>query len=104
MLGRMEHRARNLALRHPLHGEFLVLLGTVEKIKIDQLLVRKAGVVGQGFEIVQNLRTQANRRGCRAPDRVGTSSARRYKSLPMEPFFLPLYAFSPSSPNATLPP
>ncbi len=53
-------------LRHPLHGEFLAHLGAVEKIKIDQLLVRKAGVVGQGFEIVHNLRTQANRRGCRA--------------------------------------
>ncbi len=32
---------RNLALRHPLHGEFLALLGAVEKIKVDPLLVRK---------------------------------------------------------------
>ncbi len=37
----------SLGLGHPLHGEFLALLGAVEKIKIDQLLVRKAGVVGQ---------------------------------------------------------
>jgi len=29
-------------LRHPLHGEFLALLGAVEKIRIEQVLVRKA--------------------------------------------------------------
>ncbi len=29
-------------LRRPLHGEFLALPGAVEKIKIGQLLVRKA--------------------------------------------------------------
>jgi len=40
-----------------------LLLGAVEKIKIDQLLVRKAGLVGQAFEIVQNLRTQVDSRG-----------------------------------------
>jgi hypothetical protein len=28
-------------------GEFLALLGAVEKIEIDQILVREAGVVGQ---------------------------------------------------------
>ena len=35
-----ERPARKLALRDPLHGEFLALLGAVEEIKIDQLLVR----------------------------------------------------------------
>jgi hypothetical protein len=42
-------RRRNLALRHPVHGEFLALFGAVEKIKIDQLLVRKAGLIRQAF-------------------------------------------------------
>jgi hypothetical protein len=44
-------------LRHPLHGEFLALLGAVEKMEIDPLLVRKAGFVRQCFEIVQDLGT-----------------------------------------------
>src|SRR6267143_6083761 len=39
----MGARPRNLALGHLLHGEFLALLGAVEKIEIEQLLVRKAG-------------------------------------------------------------
>jgi hypothetical protein len=30
--------------RPPLHGEFLALLGAVEKIKIDQFLVREPGL------------------------------------------------------------
>jgi hypothetical protein len=47
-------------LRDPLHGEFLALLGAVEKIKIDQLLVREAGFIGQAFEIVHNPRTQVD--------------------------------------------
>src|SRR5712664_852251 len=55
--------ATESALRHPLHGEFLALLGAVEKIKIDQLLVRKAGLIRQAFEIVQNLRTQVDSHG-----------------------------------------
>jgi hypothetical protein len=32
--------------RQPLHGEFLALLGAVEKIEIDQLLLREAGLIG----------------------------------------------------------
>ena len=32
-------------LRHPLHGEFLALFGTVEKIKVDQLLVGNASLI-----------------------------------------------------------
>src|SRR5260370_33385586 len=55
--------ATESALRHPLHGEFLALLGAVEKIKIDQLLVRKAGLIRQAFEIVHNLRTQVDSHG-----------------------------------------
>jgi hypothetical protein len=35
---------QSLALGQPLHGEFLALPGAIEKIKIDQLLVRKAGL------------------------------------------------------------
>ena len=50
-------------LRHRLHGEFLALLGAVEKIKIEQLLVRKAGLIRQSFEIVQNVRTQVDSHG-----------------------------------------
>ena len=53
-------KAPELALRHPLHGEFLALLDAVEKIEIDQPLVRKAGFVGQAFEIVHDLRTQVD--------------------------------------------
>src|SRR5438046_442443 len=56
-------KALDLALRHPLHGEFLALLGAVEKIEIDQPLVRKAGFVGQAFEIVHDLRTQVDSDG-----------------------------------------
>src|SRR6266851_4726306 len=55
--------ATESALRHPLHRQFLALLGAVEKIKIDQLLVRKAGLIRQAFEIVQNLRTQVDSHG-----------------------------------------
>jgi beta-N-acetylhexosaminidase len=36
-------------LRHPLHGQFLALLGAVEKIKIDQLLVRKSGLLREAL-------------------------------------------------------
>src|SRR5260370_4545355 len=54
---------RNLVSGYPLHGEFLALLGAVEKIKIDQLLVRKSGLVRQCFEIVQNVRTQVDSHG-----------------------------------------
>jgi hypothetical protein len=50
-------------LHHPLHGEFLALLGAVEKIKIDQLLVRKSGLMRQCFEIVQDLRAQVDAHG-----------------------------------------
>src|SRR6266436_8240033 len=50
-------------LRHPLHREFLAFLGAVEKIKIEQLLVRKAGLIRQSFEIVQNVRTQVDSHG-----------------------------------------
>ena len=53
----------DVGLRHPLHGEFPALLGAVEKIKIDQLLVRKAGPVRQTFEIVHDLRAQVDSRG-----------------------------------------
>src|SRR5258708_14027996 len=49
-----------LRLRHPLHSEFLALLGAVEKIKIDQLLIRKSCLLRQSFEIVHNLRTQVD--------------------------------------------
>src|SRR6266576_3321624 len=49
-------KALDLALRHPLHGEFLALLGAVEKIEIDQPLVRKAGFLSaQGFLSSYNL-------------------------------------------------
>ena len=50
-------------LRHPLHGEFLAFLGAVEKIKIDQLLVRKACLIRQAFEIVHDLRAQVDSHG-----------------------------------------
>ena len=43
-----------------LEGEFLALLGAVEKIEVDELLVRQAGFVGEGFEIVQDLRAQVD--------------------------------------------
>ena len=62
-------------LRHPLHREFLALLGAVEKIKIEQLLVRKAGLIRQSFEIVQNVRTQVDSHGlqihCKTADAQG---------------------------------
>jgi len=49
---------RRGGLRDPLHGEFLCAsLAQFEKIKIDQLLVREAGLIGpRSFEIVHNLR------------------------------------------------
>jgi hypothetical protein len=34
-----------------------VVLGAVEKVKVDQLLVRKSGVIGQCFEVVHDLGT-----------------------------------------------
>src|SRR5260370_27090777 len=49
--------ATESALRHPPHRQFLALLGAVEKINIDQLLVRKAGLIRQAFELVYKLLT-----------------------------------------------
>jgi len=64
-----------LALSDPLHGEFLALLGAVKKVEIDQFLVRKAGLIGQTFEIVHNLRTQAEE------GTIPTGSGQVYRAL-----------------------
>ena len=56
-------RPWRLALRHPLHGQFLAFLRAIEKIEIDQLLVRKPCLLRQSFEIVHNLRTQIDPHG-----------------------------------------
>ena len=47
--------------RRPLHGQFLALFVTVEKIEIDELLARESRLRRQRFEIVQHLRTQVGR-------------------------------------------
>src|ERR1700737_511319 len=49
-------KSHDPTLRYPLHRQFLALLGAVEKIKIDQFLVREAGLIRQAFEIIHNLR------------------------------------------------
>src|SRR5438445_3032515 len=43
----LEANSSCVALRHPLHGEFLALLGAVEEIKIEQVMVRKGGQRGR---------------------------------------------------------
>src|SRR6266702_3277787 len=50
-------------LRYPLHRQFLALLRAIEKIKIDQLLVRKSRLLCQSLEIVHNFRTQVDPHG-----------------------------------------
>ena len=51
------------ALGDPLHDEFLAFLRTVEKIEIDQLLVRNTGRLRQTLEIIENLRAQVDAHG-----------------------------------------
>ena len=50
-------------LGDPLHLEFLAFPGTVEKIEIDQLLVRNTGRPRQTLEIIENLRAQVDAHG-----------------------------------------
>jgi hypothetical protein len=105
-------RPRKLALCDPLHGEFLALLGAVEKIKIDQLLVRETGFIRQALrrlasegepynEIVQNLRAQANPRDAGFPTgsrQVPPGATKAYRwSL-----FLGAYGFFRSCVNCIL--
>src|SRR5207302_6854557 len=52
-----------LALRYPTHSQLLAFFRTVEKIKIDQLLVGKPCLLRHPFEIVHHFRAQVDPHG-----------------------------------------